>query len=346
MKKVGTVSVDGTKIKANASKHSAISYGRAQKLLVQLEDEVAQLTEKAEQADARKQPSSETNLPEEIARRENRRSCIKKAMAVIEARSKEKLEAKKLAYEEKLKQRQKLRDRGKKIRGREPKKPSEEVNPKDQYNFTDAQSRIMKAGTGKRFEQCYNAQASVEVETMLIVSNHLSDQANDKKQLQPNLEAAKANGFTVERVLADTGYYSDQACAKALSEGVDPYVAVGRQDHGVHLESILNPTSDPPELPKDATAKERMAHKLQSKEGSDLYRKRKHTVEPVFGIIKHCMGFRQFLMRGKEKVSNEWNLVCAAYNLKRIFNLLSAGKGSALKVSFNGMQLKPFPLPQ
>ena len=331
MKKVGTVSVDGTKIHANASKHSAVSYSRAQEMLEQLENEVAALTEKAEQSDRSQQEDCTLNLPDEIARRKERKARIKEAVAVIESRHEEKLARERQEYEEKVARRQAQRDEGKKPKGREPKEPSSQVDGKAQYNFTDPESRIMKSGTGKHFEQSYNAQAAVEEESMLIVSNTLSDQPNDKQELLPVLDAAKSNGFEAGKVLADTGYYSEANIAGAQSRKVEPCIAVEKQSHGIDLESILEDSpAEVPELPTEATAKEQMAHKLKTPEGAELYKLRKQTVEPVFGIIKHCMRFRQFLMRGKEKVSGEWNLVCTAYNLKRTFNLIQAQAGEAL----------------
>ena len=157
---------------------------------------------------------------------------------------------------------------------------------------------------------------------MLIVSNTLSDRANDKQELLPVIDAAKANGFKVDKLLADTGYYSENNVTESAARGVEAYIAVEKQGHGIHLETILGGTpAEALPLPAEATTKERMAHKLKKPAGSNLYKLRKQTVEPVFGIIKHCMGFRQFLMRGKENVTSEWNLVCTAYNLKRIFNL-------------------------
>ena len=331
MKKVGTVSVDGTKIHANASKHSAVSYSRAQEMLEQLETEVAALTQKAEQSDRSHQEDCPLNLPDEIARRKERKARIKEAVAVIESRHEEKLARETQQYEEKVARRQAQRDQGKKPKGREPKEPSSEVDEKAQYNFTDPESRIMKSGTGNHFEQSYNAQAAVEVESMLVVATTLSDQPNDKGELLPVLDAAKANGFKANKVLADTGYYSEANVKAAEALGVEAYIAVERQSHGVDIEAILGKTpTELPELPAEATEKEKMTHKLKPSEGSELYKLRKQTVEPVFGIIKHCMGFRQFLMRGKEKVCGEWNLVCTAYNLKRTFSLIKAQAEEAL----------------
>ena len=338
MKKVGTVSVDGTKIHANASKHSAVSYARAQQMLEQLENEVAALTEKAEQSDRSGQKDCAFNLPDEIARRKERKARIEKAVEVIESRHEEKLARERREYEEKIARRQAQRAEGKKPKGREPKEPSSQVDSKAQYNFTDPESRIMKAGNGKYFEQSYNAQAAVEVKSMLIVSNNLSDQANDKQELLPVLDAAESGGFEVDKALADTGYYSEANVTGAQSRSVDAYIAVEKQSHGIELETILAGTAtEVSVLPAEASAKEQMAHKLKTPEAKELYKLRKQTVEPVFGIIKHCMRFRQFLMRGKEKVSGEWNLVCTAYNLKRTFTLIQAQGATALAKSQAGM---------
>ncbi len=331
MKKVGTISVDGTKIHANASKHRAVSYARAQEMLEELEKEVAALTEKAEQSDRSEQEDCAFNLPDEIARRNERKAKIAEAVAVIESRHEEKLARERQEYEEKVARRQAQRAEGKKPKGSEPKEPASPVDGKARYNFTDPESRIMKSGTGKHFEQSYNAQAGVEVESMLIVSNSLSDQPNDKQELLPALDAAKANGFKVKKVLADTGYYSEDNVQGADARSVDAFIAVEKQSHGIKLETILGgTTAEVSALPAEATAKERMAHKLKTPAGAKLYKLRKQTVEPVFGIIKHCIGFRQFLMRGKEKVTGEWNLVCTAYNLKRTFKLKQAQAVEAL----------------
>ena len=209
MKKVGTVSVDGTGIHANASKHSAVSCARGQEMLEQLENEVAALTEKAEQSDRSQQEDCAFNLPDEIARRKERKAKIAEAVAVIESRREEKLAQQRKDYEEKVSKRAARRAEGRKPKGREPREPSSDVDGKAQYNFTDPESRIMKSGTGKDFEQSYNAQAGVEVESMLIVSARLSDQPSDKQELLPVPDAAEANGFEVNKVLADTGYYSE-----------------------------------------------------------------------------------------------------------------------------------------
>ena len=166
---------------------------------------------------------------------------------------------------------------------------------------------------------------------MIIVSNTLSDQPNDRNELLPVLDAAESNNFKVEKVLADTGYYSEKNVEATEDRNIEPIIAVEQQSHGIDLRSLLEGNeSEEPELPTNATTKEKMAHKLKSPEIKELYKQRKQTVEPVFGIIKECMRFRQFLMRGKEKVGLEWNLVCTAYNLKRFFNLKSSKCSSAV----------------
>lgn len=328
LKKVGTVSVDGTKIHANASKHSAVSHGHAQKMLAQLEAEVKTLMDRADQADARAEPSA-VCLPGEIARREERKARIREAVAVIEERHRASVEEKKKAHAAKIEERRRRRERGEKVGGREPRAPDESVDASAQYNFTDPESRIMKSGNGKHFEQCYNAQAAVEVQSMLIVGAYVTDNPNDKRELLPNLEQAKANGFGVEKVLADTGYYSEEAVRTAEKEGIDALVAVEKGRHGRSLEDILGEKADDT-VPPDATAKQLMAHRLRTAEGSKQYGLRKQTVEPAFGIIKQVMRFRQFLMRGKKNVSTEWNLVCSAYNIKRIFSLRKQMQAAAL----------------
>ncbi|MGB0258254.1 MAG: IS1182 family transposase [Coraliomargarita sp.] len=331
LRKVGTVSVDGTKVHANASKHSAVSYERAEQMLAQLKDEVAALSEQAEQADQSDQQNCDYHLPDEIARREKRKAKIAEAARVIESRHAEKLKEQQAEYEAKKAKRQAQRKKGKKPRGPEPKPPDASVPSKDQYNFTDPESRIMKAGNGGHFDQCYNAQAAVDTQSMLIVSNHISDAPNDKEQLLPSLQAAQNNGYEVTAGLADTGYYSQANVEGCEQMGIDPYIAVERQSHGIALMQILGEPSELPALPETASAKEQMAHKLKAPQAAKLYALRKQTVEPVFGIIKHCMRFRQFLMRGKEKVSIEWNLVCTAYNLKRSFNLIQSKQASAME---------------
>ena len=326
LKKVGTVSVDGTKLRANASKHSAMSHGHAVKVLDQLEEEVKELTARAEEADRQEQSQCETKLPDEIARRKQRMVRIREAVDVIEDREKAKVERERKRHEAKVEERRQRRERGEKVGGREPKEIEDKVDPKAQYNFTDPQSRIMKTKDG--FQQCYNAQAAVEVESMLVVANDLSNQGNDKGQLVSMVEKAKANGFEPQEALADTGYYSQSEVETLEESGVEAYVAVERQAHGRSLASILGEEEPAPTETKDASPSQKMKNKLCTPQGRKRYALRKQTVEPVFGIIKEVMRFRQFLMRGMGKTAGEWNLVCCSYNLKRLFSLLGSRSAS------------------
>jgi len=253
-------------------------------------------------------------------------AALKQAREVIEERAKELAAAQQPEYEAKQAARQAQRDVGKKPRGKEPRPPSEQPLAKAQYNFTDPQSGIMKAGNGQHFEQAYNAQAAVD-QAMLIVGERVSVAANDKQELVPTAAAISpvvvAEG---KAILVDSGFYSE-AAVQAVEEkpegtptGVRVYAAVEKLSHHKTVADLLaqpEPAAPGPE----ATAKEIMAHRLKAEVGKALYKFRKQTVEPVFGIIKEVMGFRRFLLRGREKVSLEWTLVCVSYNLKRMFTL-------------------------
>lgn len=319
LKKVGTVAIDGTKIQANASKHSAVSYKHAGEQVELLRREVEQLTAKAEQAD--NVPLDDgLSIPDEIARREDRIKSLETARAIIEARYEEErkqkqaeYEAKRAAYEEKRK--------NKKPCGKAPSPPPESPPDTMQYSFTDPESRIMKAGNGKHFEQAYNAQAAVDTETYLVVGQLVTDAPNDKQQLNPVLGSIPGEVATPAAALADTGYYSEEAVAKAEADrGPTIYCAMARGGHHIGVAELEK--KPVPEAPAPgAPVKERMAHRLQTPEGKALYKQRKQTVEPVFGIIKEVIGFRRFSMRGKEKAETEWCLVCLSYNLKKMFNL-------------------------
>jgi transposase len=322
--KVGqmTVSVDGTKMAANASKHAAVSYERAGEQIAQLKLEVEQLVAKAEAADST--PLAEgLSLPEEIARRQARQAKLEEARRVIEQRAQERAQALKAEVEEKRAQRQARRENGETVRGAEPQEPSGQPQGKDQYNFTDPASRIMKAGGGKdHFEQAYNAQAAVEVDSRLIVGQRVSDAPNDKKELVATVAAVKTEVVgAVGTVLADSGYYSE-AAVKAVEANGGPQVlaAVERKSHHRTVED-LEPRADPPPPGPEAGMMETMKWRLSTQAGQALYKLRQQTVEPVFGILKEAMGFRRFLLRGLEQVSLEWTLVCVAYNLKRLHRL-------------------------
>src|SRR6267378_859898 len=330
--KVGTVSVDGTKIQANASKHAAVSYGRAGEMIEQLELEVKELMERAEQAEA-KEAKETLDIPAELARREKRVGALKEARQVIEERAKEMAAAQQEEYKTKEAKRQAQREAGQKPRGPEPTPPSETPDPKAQYNFTDPESRIMKAGNGQHFEQAYNAQAAVD-EHMLIVGERVSAAPNDKEELAPTVAAiSPVVAAEVKSVLADSGFYSEAAVAvveqtpKGAATGVIVYAAVEKHSHHKTVADLL-PQGEPAAPGPEASAKEVMAHRLKTEPGKALYKLRKQTVEPVFGIIKEVMGFRRFLLRGRAKVGLEWTLVCVSHNLKRMFtlkNLLTTG---------------------
>ncbi len=320
-----TVAIDGTKILANASKHSAVSYSHAVEQMKLAGEQINELLEKAEDADSTPLQDGLT-IPEEIKRREDRIARLAEAKKVMEARAKERLIEEQATYQEKLAAREaKEQSTGKKPRGKAPVPPQEGPRDKDQYNFTDPESRIMKMRGG--FEQCYNAQAAVDTATMLIVGEHITDQANDKQQLVPVLAEVSAAVGPVSAVLADSGYFSDAAVCEVESsgdgsEGSGPkvYAAFKRQRHGRSVAQ-LEVRSDPPAPPPEATTDEPMAHRLDTAEGRRLYGLRKQTVEPVFGIIKEAIGFRRFMLRGLEKAGLEWTLVSTSYNLKRLFAL-------------------------
>jgi hypothetical protein len=317
--KMGTVALDGTKIHANASRHSALSYEHAGKIEAQLKAEVADLMAKAEAADAADVPDG-LSIPEELARREERLRKIAEARAKIEARAKQCYERELAEHEAKLASRAaRTAATGKKPGGKPPEPPTAGPLPKDQINLTDEDSRIMPTAGGG-FNQCYNAQAAVAAGSMLVAAD-VVQAPNDKHEIEPTLDKLKALPAAlgeVETLLADTGYFSGanvEACAKG---GVEPVIAMGRQPHHPPLAERFEKT---PAAPENPTPVEAMAHRLKTPEGRNLYALRKQTPEPVFGIIKSVLGFRQFSMRGLEKARGEWRLVTLAWNIKRMFAL-------------------------
>jgi len=321
--KMGTVALDGTKINANASRHSALSYEHATKLEAQLKKEVAELLAKAEAADATDLPDG-MSIPAELALREERLKKIAEARAKIEARAAERFKREQAAYEAKLAARAaKEKASGKKTGGKPPQPPSAGPSPKDQINLTDEESRIMPVAGGG-FDQCYNAQAAVAAGSNLVVAADVTQAPNDKQQVEPMLDklgALEEDVGACETLLADTGYFSEgnvNACAEA---GVEPIIAMGRQPHHPPLSERF---AAPPAAPEDPTPVEANAHRLKTPEGRKLYALRKQTPEPVFGIIKSVMGFRQFSLRGLEAVRGEWSLVTMCWNIKRMFVLAAA----------------------
>jgi len=298
--KLGRVSLDGTKVKANASKHKAMSYGRMKEKQRQLREEVKQLLAQAEAADEEEDRrygnQRGDELPEELQRRETRLAKIKQAKKVVEQRAREKAAAEGKSAEQ--------------VKKAEP-------DEKDQYNFTDPESRIMKGADG--FVQGYNAQAAVEPEMGLIVGQLVTQAANDKEQLKPMVAAIEAqSGQRPAAILADSGYCSEENLKYLESAGepekkIEGYIATGKQKHGEYRQ----PCRRGP-LPKGATRVDRMRRKLQTKAGKAVYAARKCVVEPVFGQIKQAQGFRQFVLRGIHKVKGEWALVCLSHNIRRL----------------------------
>ena len=316
----GTVSLDGTKIHANASRHSALSYEHATKLEAQLKAEVQELFALAEATDQSAIPDG-MSVPKEIARREDQIKAISAARTQIESRARERYAREKAEFDSKVETRQaKEAETGKKPRGKPPTPPTETPRPEDQINLTDDESRIMRV-TGGGFEQCYNAQAVVDTKTMLVVVPFVTQAPNDKQQIQPALDkiAALPEGLNAPAtLLADTGFMSEQNVIACLEAEVEPLISVGRDAHHPGWKERF---SEPAPLPENATPVEKMKHTLKTRAGKARYALRKQTVEPVFGIIKSVMGFRQFLLRGVEKAGYEWTLVCMAWNLKRMAGL-------------------------
>jgi transposase len=293
--RVGRVAVDGTKIKANASKHKAMSYDRLPQKARQLRDEVADLLAQAEATDAREDAEASADprgvdVPAELQRRETRLGRIREAKRALEARAKAAAAA---AGE-----------------------PTESVKPeaKAQYNFTDPDSRIMKGPDG--FVQAYNAQIAVD-DLQLIVGQAVTQDTNDKQQLVPMIATiAEQSGDTPTQLLADAGYCSDANFAAIEATPIDAYVSTRKQKHGERP----GPCPRGP-LPKPATRVDRMGRKLHTKAGAAIYAARKAIVEPVFGQIKQARGFRQFLLRGLEKVQGEWALVCTTHNILKLYRM-------------------------
>jgi len=320
MLKLGTVALDGTKIHANASRHSALSYEHAGKIAAQLKAEVADLMARAEAADQADIPDG-MSIPEELARREERLAKLAEARAKLEARAKERFEREMAEHRAKQAAREaKVEETGKKPGGKPPVPPVEGPQPKDQINLTDEDSRIMPVAGGG-FEQCYNAQAVVATESLLVIATDVVQAPNDKQQIAPMLEKIDAlpEGLgQVETLLADNGYFSEANVMVCVAANVEPLIAAGRQPH--HPSWRERFAAAPP-APENPTPVEMMAWRLRTPQGKKRYGLRKQTPEPVFGIIKSVMGFRQFLLRGFDCVRGEWSLVTMAWNIKRMYAL-------------------------
>lgn len=317
--RLGAVSLDGTKIKANASKHKALSYGHASKFEQQLEQEINALLRMAEQTDVTDLPDG-MSIPEEISRREERLAAIKKAKAEIESRAAARYAEEQKTYTEKLAKREEnAKKSGKKPSGKPPAPPTAGPAAKDQVNLTDEESRIMPV-SGGGFDQCYNAQAGVDTASQLIVCCHVSQKPNDKQEVQPAVTELKklCRGMgEITAILADSGYFSAGNCALAEDAKMTPYIAIGREQHN---QTLADRFSEPAPIAAP-TQQAIMCQRLRTKLGKVMYAARKSTIEPVFGIIKHVMGFRQFSLRGHERVAGEWDLVSIAWNIKRMYAL-------------------------
>ena len=316
----GNIAFDGSKFKANASRHSALSYGHIKKLEEQLQGEVRKLMELAEAADNEKIPDG-MNLPEEITRREDRLNAMAVARLQIENHAKVRFEHEQADDQAKLDTRAATsRERGKPARGTRPVPPVEGARDKDQINLTDEESRIMKV-SGGGYEPCDNGQVAVDMDSLLIVTTDTVQACNDKQQVAPILKQLKALPAELGQpvhLVADTGYFSEANVTACGEQAMTPLIAMKREAH--HPDPLAR-FIEPPPLKEDATEVETMRHVLLTRAGRALYAKRKCTVEPVIGIIKAILGFRQFSLRGLEHVNGEWNLVAMAWNVKRMFVL-------------------------
>jgi transposase len=314
--KLGHIALDGTKVKANASRHKAMSYGHMEKKVAELEQQVNDLLNQAEQIDENEdvqygKGKSGNDLPKELKFRQSRLQKLQEAKKALEDEAKadaasrqKEYEAKKAAYDNKSGR-----------RGRPPKPPSDQPSPKKQRNFTDPESRIMPVSGGKDFVQGYNCQAAVDREAQVIVGTHVTQATNDKQQVLPLVAdiVGNTNRELPKIISADSGYFSEANCKELAALEVDAYIATGRLKHG---ETVLAPRG---RIPKDASIKERMSRKLRTVKGKSTYSLRKHIVEPVFGQIKEARNFRRFSFRGLEACQHEWDLVCLTHNLLKLF---------------------------
>jgi len=324
--KIGNISLDGSKIHADASKSHAVSYKRLIELEAQVRQEVNELFTLGEQVD-----QGEIQLPEglviedELTIRQERLANLAQAKAVLEKRAQERYAVEKAEYEAKLHEREeKARKTKRGPRGRKPKPPQPGPGDKDQYNFTDPDSRIMKNSTDEGVDQHYNVQAATDQESLLIVAHALSNHPNDKQEALPTLEAMPPEVGIPQGVAMDNGYFSAANIAACQERGIEPYIATGREAHHKDWRSFFAELPEPPG--EEGSPKEKMAYKLQTEIGKAIYRLRKSTVEPVIGIIKEVLGFRQFSLRSLWAAAGEWCLVCLAFNLKRMHTLyLSQG---------------------
>ena len=316
--KLGNLSLDGSKIHADASKSQAVSYKHLIELEMQARQEVQELLTLGEQVDQGDlQLPDGLVIPNEVALRQERLTNLAKAKAVLEARAQERYAAEKAEYEATVRAREeKTRQTKHKPRGRAPKPPRPEPGDKDQYNFTDPDSRIMKNSTNAGFDQHYNVQVAVDQDSMLIVASCLSNHPNDQREVAPTLEGLSPQLGQPSAAALDNGYFSPTNVQALATRGIEAYIATGREPHHKSWRSFFDEQPEPPLA--NASLKEKMAYKLHTDIGQAIYRLRKCTVEPVIGIIKEVLGFRQFSLRGLAAAAGEWCLVCLAFNLKRL----------------------------
>ena len=313
---LGNLSLDGTKIHADASKSKAVSYKRLLEIQAKLQQEVAELFALAEHSDTRAVPEG-MDAPYEIARRQERLKQLAHAKTVLEERARERYALAQAEYQSKRQERQdKQEQTGKKPRGKPPTPPSPTPQDGDQYNFTDPESRIMKNSRDAGFSQQYNAQGAVDQDTLLIVGYSLSNHPNDQREVAPTLASLSPQLGNPCAAALDTGYFSATNLQILEAAGIEAYIAPGRDAHNAGWQAYFAEAGDAPAA--NASPREKMAHKLRTALGKAIYRRRKCTIEPVFGTIKEVLGFRQFSLRGLVAAAGEWCLVCLAFNLRRL----------------------------
>jgi transposase len=320
--RLGNISLDGSKVHADASKSKAVSYGRLLKLEEQLRQEVDELLALGEQAD-------ETELPQgleidvEVAFRQERLVNLAEAKRVLEARAEERSQAELAEYQAKLQAREeKAQETGRKPRGPGPKPPKPGARDKDQYNFTDPDSRIMKNSANGGFDQHYNVQVAVDQDSLFVVGNTLSNHPVDTYEAIPTVDAMPSEIGQPKAAALDKIYFAPKNIQELEARAIDPFIATGREPHHKSWRERFAQTPEPP--PDDASLIVKMAYKLQTEIGKAIYGLRKSTVEPVIGIIKEVLGFRQFSLRGLGAAAGEWCLVCLAWNLKRLHRLTTS----------------------
>ena len=314
--KLGHIALDGTKIKANASRHKAMSYGRMLKEETRLTEEIKQLLEKAQAVDQQEDDKYGPDrrgdeLPEELARRGSRLKRIDKAKEALEAKARATAQ-----QARKQREQEDSENDDKPKRGRKRKAVSDVPPDNKQYNFTDPESSIMKANN-KGWDQCGNAQAVVDSKKQVIVACDVTSQSNDKQQFVPMLEQTLENvgkDKKIKAASADSGYYSESNVKFAQDKKIDAYIATKRTKHS---DTVMKTPRGRP--PKDLTVQQKMARKLRTRKGRETYSKRKSIVEPVFGQIKRARGFVQFSLRGIEKMRGEWAIVCLTHNLLKLY---------------------------